>query len=142
MAMGFVTMDFHIAIQEKPILGNKVLIIIRRCYGYVMEVTYVRSFKGLVELRMCFSIWNIKYAGWQPTVAGEIQSPLAITSVEFIDLKEPIVIVPILRASLTLAEHASFVFLATKTYHLGKKCKQGSHGRVAKLCDKAEAMWS
>ncbi|MBA0814758.1 hypothetical protein Gohar_020565 [Gossypium harknessii] len=74
----------------------------------------------IVELRMCFSIWNIKYPGWQPTVAGDIQSPMAITLVEFIDLKEPIVIVPILRAGLTLAEHASSVFLATKTYHLGK----------------------
>ncbi|MBA0666413.1 hypothetical protein Goklo_002825 [Gossypium klotzschianum] len=57
---------------------------------------------------------------WLPTVAGDIQSPMAITLVEFIDLKEPIVIVPILRAGLTLAEHASSVFLATKTYHLGK----------------------
>ncbi|MBA0697895.1 hypothetical protein Goari_021414 [Gossypium aridum] len=45
---------------------------------------------------------------------------MAITLVEFIDLKEPIMIVPILRAGLTLAEHASSVFLATKTYHLGK----------------------
>ncbi|KOM58221.1 hypothetical protein LR48_Vigan11g125500 [Vigna angularis] len=54
-----------------------------------------------------------------PTVSGEIQSPLAVASVEFIDPREPLAIIPILRAGLALAEHASSVLPATKTYHLG-----------------------
>lgn len=56
---------------------------------------------------------------WLPTVTGEIQSPMGIASVEFIDPREPVGVVPILRAGLALAEHASSVLPATKTYHLG-----------------------
>ncbi|KAL6520952.1 hypothetical protein OROGR_017521 [Orobanche gracilis] len=95
---------------------------------------------------------------WLPTIAGEIQSPMATASVELIDPREPIAgtmwslvtdflkqvleksklaiycveliysssflelsdgIVPILRAGLALAEHASSVLPATNTYHLG-----------------------
>ncbi|KAI3912521.1 hypothetical protein MKW98_020983 [Papaver atlanticum] len=56
---------------------------------------------------------------WLPTVTGEIQSPLGVASVEFIDPREPVTIVPILRAGLALVEHASSILPATKTYHLG-----------------------
>ncbi|XP_051132056.1 uracil phosphoribosyltransferase isoform X2 [Andrographis paniculata] len=56
---------------------------------------------------------------WLPTISGEIQSPMAPVTVEFIDPREPIAIVPILRAGLALAEHAPSVLPATKTYHLG-----------------------
>ncbi|XP_011094915.1 uracil phosphoribosyltransferase isoform X2 [Sesamum indicum] len=56
---------------------------------------------------------------WLPTITGEIQSPMGDASVEFIDPREPIAIVPILRAGLALAEHASSILPATKTYHLG-----------------------
>lgn len=56
---------------------------------------------------------------WLPTIAGEIQSPMGIASVEFVDPREPVAIVPILRAGLALAEHASSILPATKTYHLG-----------------------
>ncbi|CAN4116020.1 unnamed protein product [Withania somnifera] len=56
---------------------------------------------------------------WLPTVTGEIQSPMGVASVEFVDPREPVAIVPILRAGLALAEHASSIFPATKTYHLG-----------------------
>ncbi|KAI3801283.1 hypothetical protein L1987_29387 [Smallanthus sonchifolius] len=56
---------------------------------------------------------------WLPTVSGEIQSPLGVASVEFIDPREAVVVVPILRAGLALAEHASSILPATKTYHLG-----------------------
>ncbi|KAK9127039.1 hypothetical protein Syun_015836 [Stephania yunnanensis] len=58
---------------------------------------------------------------WLPTVTGEIQSPLGVASVEFIDPREPVMIVPILRAGLALVEHASSILPATKTYHLGKE---------------------
>ncbi|KAL0338273.1 UNVERIFIED_CONTAM: Uracil phosphoribosyltransferase [Sesamum angustifolium] len=54
-----------------------------------------------------------------PTITGEIQSPMGVASVEFIDPREPIAIVPILRAGLALAEHASSILPATNTYHLG-----------------------
>ncbi|XP_042016038.1 uracil phosphoribosyltransferase-like [Salvia splendens] len=56
---------------------------------------------------------------WLPTISGEIQSPMGATAVEFIDPREPISIVPILRAGLALAEHAPSVLPATNTYHLG-----------------------
>ncbi|RAL52350.1 unnamed protein product [Cuscuta campestris] len=56
---------------------------------------------------------------WLPTITGEIHTPMAIASVEFIDPREPVAIVPILRAGLALAEHASSILPATKTYHLG-----------------------
>uniref|UniRef100_A0A5B7B5F5 uracil phosphoribosyltransferase n=1 Tax=Davidia involucrata TaxID=16924 RepID=A0A5B7B5F5_DAVIN len=56
---------------------------------------------------------------WLPTVTGEIQSPMAVASVEFIDPREPVAVIPILRAGLALAEHAASVLPATKTYHLG-----------------------
>lgn len=58
---------------------------------------------------------------WLPTITGEIQSPMGVASVEFIDPREPVMIVPILRAGLALAEHASSVLPATKTYHLGMR---------------------
>ncbi|KVI12158.1 uracil phosphoribosyltransferase [Cynara cardunculus var. scolymus] len=56
---------------------------------------------------------------WLPTISGEIQSPLGVASVEFIDPREPVAVVPILRAGLALAEHASSILPATKIYHLG-----------------------
>lgn len=56
---------------------------------------------------------------WLPTISGEIQSPLGVAAVEFIDPREPVAVVPILRAGLALAEHASSILPASKTYHLG-----------------------
>ncbi|KAJ1263192.1 hypothetical protein BS78_09G165200 [Paspalum vaginatum] len=56
---------------------------------------------------------------WLPTITGEIETPIAVASVEFIDPREPVLVVPILRAGLALAEHASSILPATKTYHLG-----------------------
>ncbi|KAK8968122.1 Uracil phosphoribosyltransferase [Platanthera guangdongensis] len=56
---------------------------------------------------------------WLPTISGEIQSPMGVATVEFIDPREPVTIVPILRAGLALADHASSVLPATNTYHLG-----------------------
>lgn len=56
---------------------------------------------------------------WLPTISGEIQSPMGVASVEFIDPREPVAVVPILRAGIALAEHASSILPATKIYHLG-----------------------
>ncbi|CAH1433267.1 unnamed protein product [Lactuca virosa] len=56
---------------------------------------------------------------WLPTISGEIQSPLGPATVEFIDPREPVAVVPNLRVGLALAEHAASILPATKTYHLG-----------------------
>uniref|UniRef100_A0ACD5T9E9 Uncharacterized protein n=1 Tax=Avena sativa TaxID=4498 RepID=A0ACD5T9E9_AVESA len=56
---------------------------------------------------------------WLPTITGEVQTPVAVSSVEFIDPRESVMVVPILRAGLALAENVSSVLPATKTYHLG-----------------------
>lgn len=56
---------------------------------------------------------------WLPTVTGEIQSPMGVATVEFIDPREPVAVVPILRAGLALVEHAASILPATKIYHLG-----------------------
>lgn len=56
---------------------------------------------------------------WLPIITGEIQSPMGVAPVEFIDPREPVAVIPILRAGLALAEHASSILPALKTYHLG-----------------------
>lgn len=56
---------------------------------------------------------------WLLTVKGEVQTPCGVANVEFIDPREPIRVVPILRAGLVLVEHASSVLPATQTYHIG-----------------------
>ncbi|XP_039135641.1 uracil phosphoribosyltransferase [Dioscorea cayenensis subsp. rotundata] len=58
---------------------------------------------------------------WLPIISGEIQTPMSAATVEFIDPREPVMVIPILRAGLALAEHASAVLPATKTYHLGMR---------------------
>ncbi|KAH0454348.1 hypothetical protein IEQ34_016272 [Dendrobium chrysotoxum] len=68
---------------------------------------------------LCFSFPVVVIL--EPTISGEIQSPMGVATVEFIDPREPVMIVPILRAGLALAEHASSVLPATKTYHLGMR---------------------
>ncbi|WOL14029.1 uracil phosphoribosyltransferase [Canna indica] len=56
---------------------------------------------------------------WLPIISGKIQTPMNATNVEFVDPHNPVVIVPVLRAGLALAEHASSILPATRTYHLG-----------------------
>uniref|UniRef100_A0A0D9WE65 uracil phosphoribosyltransferase n=1 Tax=Leersia perrieri TaxID=77586 RepID=A0A0D9WE65_9ORYZ len=56
---------------------------------------------------------------WLPTIVREIQSPMGSAVVESVNHLEPIMIVPILRAGLALAEFAASVLPSTKTFHLG-----------------------
>ncbi|KAF3333996.1 uracil phosphoribosyltransferase-like isoform X2 [Carex littledalei] len=56
---------------------------------------------------------------WLPTIIREVQSPVGASMAEFINPKEPILVIPILRAGLALAEHASSVLPCSRTYHLG-----------------------
>lgn len=56
---------------------------------------------------------------WLLTVQGEVQTPCGVANVEFIDPREPVRVVPILRAGLVLVEHVSSVLPTTQTYHIG-----------------------
>lgn len=56
---------------------------------------------------------------WLLTVKGEVQTPCGVANVEFIDPREPVRVVPILRAGLVLVEHVSSVLPTTQTYHIG-----------------------
>eukprot|EP00252_Welwitschia_mirabilis_P002516 TRINITY_DN1247_c0_g1_i1.p1 TRINITY_DN1247_c0_g1~~TRINITY_DN1247_c0_g1_i1.p1 ORF type:complete len:285 (-),score=54.29 TRINITY_DN1247_c0_g1_i1:264-1118(-) len=56
---------------------------------------------------------------WLPTISGEIDTPLADATVEFIDPREPVTIVPVLRAGLVLVEHVASILPSSKTYHVG-----------------------
>ncbi|TVU18576.1 hypothetical protein EJB05_34683 [Eragrostis curvula] len=56
---------------------------------------------------------------WLPTVTQEIQSPMGAAIVESVNQMEPIMIVPILRAGLALADLATSILPSTKTFHLG-----------------------
>lgn len=56
---------------------------------------------------------------WLTTVTGEVQTPCGVANVEFIDPRDPVRVVPILRAGLVLVEHISSVLPATQTYHVG-----------------------
>ena len=56
---------------------------------------------------------------WLPTFEAQVQGPLAIADVEFVNPEKPVSVVPILRAGLTLLEESSSVLPASVTYHLG-----------------------
>lgn len=56
---------------------------------------------------------------WLITIQGEVQTPCGVANVEFIDPRDPVRVVPILRAGLVLVEHISTVLPATQTYHVG-----------------------
>ncbi|KAH7276460.1 hypothetical protein KP509_39G008100 [Ceratopteris richardii] len=56
---------------------------------------------------------------WLLTVKGEVQTPCGIAGVEFIDPREPVRVIPILRGGLVLVEHVASVLPAIQTYHIG-----------------------
>ncbi|KAG0558267.1 hypothetical protein M758_10G013600 [Ceratodon purpureus] len=56
---------------------------------------------------------------WLLTVNGEVNTPCGVAEVEFIDPREPVKVVPILRAGLVLIEQAASVLPANQTFHLG-----------------------
>ncbi|CAL4907280.1 unnamed protein product [Urochloa decumbens] len=56
---------------------------------------------------------------WLPTVTREIQSPMGTAVVESISEMEPVMIIPILRAGLALADLATSILPSTRTFHLG-----------------------
>ncbi|XP_016183779.1 uracil phosphoribosyltransferase [Arachis ipaensis] len=120
-----VAVSSHMTMEEKPVSDNRMLV-------YVPPHPLIKHWVSVLrnEQTPCPIFRNamaelgrlLMYEAsrdWLPTVAGEIQSPMGVASVEFIDPREPVAVIPILRAGLALAEHASSILPATKTYHLG-----------------------
>ncbi|MED6151610.1 hypothetical protein PIB30_084072 [Stylosanthes scabra] len=120
-----VAVSSHMTMEQKPVSENRMLV-------YVPPHPLIKHWVSVLrnEQTPCPIFRNamaelgrlLMYEAsrdWLPTVAGEIQSPMGVASVEFIDPREPVAVIPILRAGLALAEHASSILPATKTYHLG-----------------------
>ncbi|XP_050213162.1 uracil phosphoribosyltransferase [Mercurialis annua] len=125
----YVTVKSHVpaaaATQEKPVSGDRMLVyvpphpLIKHWVSVLRnEQTPCPIFKNaLAELGRLLMYEASR--DWLPTITGEIQSPMGVASVEFVDPREPVAVIPILRAGLALAEHASSILPATKTYHIG-----------------------
>ncbi|KAJ7961369.1 Uracil phosphoribosyltransferase [Quillaja saponaria] len=115
----------HMATEEKPVSEDRMLVfvpphpLIKHWVSVLRnEQTPCPIFRNaMAELGRLLMYEASR--DWLPTVQGEIQSPMGVASVEFIDPREPVAVIPILRAGLALAEHASSILPATKTYHLG-----------------------
>jgi|TARA_B110000003_G_scaffold274484_1_gene314569 uracil phosphoribosyltransferase len=56
---------------------------------------------------------------WLQTFEAQVQGPLAIADVEFVNPEKPVAVVPILRAGLTLLEESASVLPSSVTHHLG-----------------------
>ncbi|KAJ8747137.1 hypothetical protein K2173_001694 [Erythroxylum novogranatense] len=123
--LSFVSVKAQMATEEKSISGDRMLVfvpphpLIKHWVSVLRnEQTPCPIFKNaLAELGRLLMYEASR--DWLPTVTGEIQSPMGVASVEFVDPREPVAVIPILRAGLALAEHAASILPATKTYHLG-----------------------
>ncbi|ESR42434.1 hypothetical protein CICLE_v10012178mg [Citrus x clementina] len=121
----YVTVRSHMATEEKSISGDRMLVfvpphpLIKHWVSILRnEQTPCPIFRNaMAELGRLLMYEASR--DWLPTVSGEIQSPMGVASVEFIDPREPVAVIPILRAGLVLVEHASSILPAIKTYHLG-----------------------
>jgi len=56
---------------------------------------------------------------WLPTMEGQLETPLGVADVTFVDPMKPILVVPVLRAGLVLLESAGTVLPASQTFHVG-----------------------
>ena len=56
---------------------------------------------------------------WLQTFEAQVQGPLAIADVEYVNPEKPVCVVPILRAGLTLLEESASVLPSSVTYHFG-----------------------
>ncbi|XP_008240333.1 PREDICTED: uracil phosphoribosyltransferase isoform X1 [Prunus mume] len=121
----FGTVRAHMATEEKPVSEDRMLVfvpphpLIKHWVSVLRnEQTPCPIFRNAMAELGRLLIYEAS-RDWLPTVTGEIQSPLGVASVEFVDPREPISVVPILRAGLALVEHVSSILPATRTYHLG-----------------------
>lgn len=120
-----IAMNAHMATEAKPVSEDRMLVyvpphpLIKHWVSVLRnEQTPCPIFKNAMAELGRLLIYEAS-RDWLPTVTGEIQSPMGVASVEFVDPREPVAIIPILRAGLALAEYASAVLPATKFYHLG-----------------------
>ncbi|GAB2230154.1 hypothetical protein Droror1_Dr00014411 [Drosera rotundifolia] len=111
--------------EEKPVSDNRMLVfvpphpLIKHWVSVLRnELTPCPIFKNALSELGRLLIYEAS-RDWLTTISGEIQTPMAVASVEFIDPREPVAIVPILRAGLALAEYAASILPSTRTYHLG-----------------------
>ncbi|XP_065854426.1 uracil phosphoribosyltransferase isoform X2 [Euphorbia lathyris] len=121
----FLIVKSQMATEEKPVSGDRMLVyvpphpLIKHWVSVLRnEQTPPPIFRNAMAELGRLLIYEAS-RDWLPTVNGEIQSPMGVASVEFIDPREPVAVVPILRAGLALAEQASSILPATKTYHIG-----------------------
>jgi uracil phosphoribosyltransferase (EC 2.4.2.9) len=56
---------------------------------------------------------------WLPLTATTVETPLATAAATFIDPTVPVVLVPILRAGLTLLERSQNLLPLARVYHFG-----------------------
>lgn len=56
---------------------------------------------------------------WLPTVDMNVETPLGVAEATVVDPRQPVKIVPILRAGLVLLDQAASVLPVTQTYHVG-----------------------
>ncbi|KAL6772442.1 hypothetical protein ACKKBG_A30255 [Auxenochlorella protothecoides x Auxenochlorella symbiontica] len=56
---------------------------------------------------------------WLPTLEGSVATPCGTAEVTFIDPGQPVKVVPILRAGLTLLESAATLLPSSQTFHVG-----------------------
>ncbi|KAL9267464.1 Uracil phosphoribosyltransferase-like protein [Drosera capensis] len=112
--------------EEKPVSDNRMLVfvpphpLIKHWVSVLRnEQTPCPIFKNAMSELGRLLIYEAS-RDWLTTISGEIQTPMAVASVEFIDPREPVAIVPILRAGLALAEYAASILPSTRTYHLGQ----------------------
>ena len=56
---------------------------------------------------------------WLPTMQGQVDTPLGVADVTFVDPTKPVKVVPVLRAGLVLLESAGTVLPACQTFHVG-----------------------
>jgi len=54
-----------------------------------------------------------------PTLQGQVDTPVGVADVTFVDPTKPVKVVPILRAGLVLLESAGTVLPACQTFHVG-----------------------
>ncbi|KAH7624331.1 hypothetical protein Ndes2526B_g00520 [Nannochloris sp. 'desiccata'] len=54
-----------------------------------------------------------------PTLQGQVETPVGVAEVTFVDPTKPVKVVPVLRAGLVLLENAATVLPASQTFHVG-----------------------
>ncbi|CAN1275495.1 Uracil phosphoribosyltransferase, partial [Linum perenne] len=94
----FVTVKSQMATEEKPVSGNRMLVfvpphpLIKHWVSVLRnEQTPCPVFRNAMAELGRLLLYEAS-RDWLPTVSGEIQSPMGVASVEFIDPREPVAV--------------------------------------------------